>query len=255
MHHFFVYPEVFGPDAVTVTGACAHQITNVLRLIPGDRIVLLDNTGWEYETELRGTATSVVTGIVVGKRLARTEPHTKIVLYQGMLRTNHFEFVIQKGTELGVSAFVPVICERSVVGEMREVAATKWERWQRIITEAAEQSERAKLPLLLPATTFQRACDEAQGISLIASERKRAPGARSVLARLTAATEEGKAPPRPFAVNLFIGPEGGFSPSEVSRAQDYKIIPISMGPRILRAETAALALTTLALSAFGDMGC
>lgn len=254
MHHFFVSSDAFGSDGVTLTGPQAHQITDVLRLAPGDHIVLLDNTGWEYEVELRGTAASAVIGVTQAKRLARTEPHTKIVLYQGMLRASHFEFVVQKGTELGVSAFVPVICERSIVGEMRDAASAKWERWQRIIVEAAEQSERAKLPTLLPATTFQRACEEAQGVSLIASERKRAPGAWSVLAKMAGAPDEGAVHPRPFAVNLFVGPEGGFSPSEISRAQDYRIIPISLGPRILRAETAALALITLALSAFGDMG-
>ncbi len=256
MHHFFVSPEALRPESIALTDGQAHQITNVLRLRPGDHVVLLDNTGWEYEVELTTVSTGQVTGVAQAKRLARTEPHTKIVLYQGMLRPSHFELVLQKGTELGVSAFAPMICERSIVAEMRELAATKMDRWQRIIVEAAEQSERAKLPTLLPVMTFQHGCEEAKGTpSLIASERKRAPGARSVLANLAAAPGEG-APGagRPFAVNLFVGPEGGFSPTEISRAQDYGVTPVTLGSRILRAETAAIALTTLALSAFGDMG-
>lgn len=254
MHHFFVPADALAVEPVMLSGAQSHQITNVLRLGSGDRVVLLDNTGWEYEVELQSVTTNEVAGIVRAKRLTRAEPHTKIMLYQAMLRASHFELVLQKGTELGISAFVPVICERSVVGEMRDVASAKWERWQRIITEAAEQSERGKLPSLMPATTFHRACEEAKGLSIMACERRRAPGARSVLAKLAEPQPGQAAGPRPFAVNLFVGPEGGFSQAEVSRAQDYGIQLANLGPRVLRSETAAIALTVLALSAFGDLG-
>jgi 16S rRNA (uracil1498-N3)-methyltransferase len=254
VHHFFVTPDSFNGSAVLLPGTIAHQIANVLRLVAGDHIVLLDNTGWEYEVQTESVSGREVTGKVVSKRLSRTEPATKIVLYQGVLKTSRFEFILQKGTELGVCSFVPVICERSIIGEMRDVASAKWERWLRIIAEAAEQSERARLPQLQPATTFQHAIEEARGISILASERARAPGARTLLGRYVAVDENGKAPSRPLSVNIFIGPEGGFTSTEISRAQDYGILPASLGPRILRSETAALAMVTLALSTFGDMG-
>jgi 16S rRNA (uracil1498-N3)-methyltransferase len=254
MHHFFVNPEAISGTLVTIEGMAAHQIATVLRITPGERIIVLDDSGWEYEVQVATIDSKVVTGNVHSKRLSRSEPKTKIVLYQAVLRASRFEFVLQKATELGVCTFVPVICERSIVGEMRDVAHTKWDRWLRIIAEAAEQSERARLPALLPATTFQHAIEEAQGISIIAHERAKAPGARSVLARYVTPNETGKLPPRPLAVNLFIGPEGGFTSAEVARARDYNVIGVNLGPRILRAETAALVLATLALSAFGDMG-
>ncbi|MCS7260969.1 MAG: 16S rRNA (uracil(1498)-N(3))-methyltransferase, partial [Anaerolineae bacterium] len=146
-HRFFIPPEWIREKHVTLSGEMAHQICNVLRLRLGDRIIVLDDTGWEYEVELQRVSQCHVIGQVVEKRPATGEPRTRIVLYQAALRARRFEFVLQKGTELGIAEFVPVVCERSLVAEVSDLDA-KRERWQHIIREAAEQSRRGRLPVL-----------------------------------------------------------------------------------------------------------
>ena len=249
MHRFFVPPDWLEADKVTVVGSLVHQMRNVLRLKPGDHIVVLDNSGWEREVEITRVGKEHVSGQVVGKRLASGEPRTKITLYQGVLKGRQFELALQKGTELGIVEFVPLISDRCVIASLDDVDK-KRERWQRIILEAAEQSRRGQLPRLRPAMLFRPACESARraGLSLIpweeAHDREGATGLRAVL--------RGSEQP-PFSVNLFVGPEGGFTPDEVEMARQYGLIPISLGARILRAETAGLVATAAILYELGDL--
>jgi len=213
----------------------------VLRLGPGDEIILLDNSGWEYLVEISSVERGGVKGIVRDKVLSTNEPATQITLYQALLKSNKFEFVLQKGTELGIRGFVPLFCERSIV----DVADNKMNRWQRIIMEAAEQSRRARLSILYPAMPFDEACRSVSGISLLLWEGERELSLRAALADIKEA---------PQALNLFIGPEGGFSVSEVEFARRWGIVPITLGGRILRAETAGLVAAAAILYQFGDLG-
>lgn len=257
MHRFFVPPQSISRTGVAFSEQQAHQISNVLRLGPGDRVIVLDNSGWQYEVELAEVRTDNVTGSVRSKSLAGGEPRTKITLYQGLLRSQKFEHVLQKCTELGVATFVPTICERCVVANISEASPAKLERWQRIIVEAAEQSGRGKLPVLHPATLFQQACEEVRGLSLIAWEGEDLTSLRVFLRSNNVAkidAEDARPVTRPFSLNIFIGPEGGFSSFEIQRAQAYGIVPVSLGPRILRAETAAIAATAITLYDTGDLG-
>ncbi len=243
MHRFFVPPEWIDGGRVALGGSLVHQIRHVLRLRPGDHVVVLDNSGWEWEVELTSVGPESVEGRVVHKGLATGEPRTKITLYQGALKGRNFELVLQKGTELGVVEFVPVISDRCVIASLDDVNK-KRERWQRIILEAAEQSRRGRLPHLRPAMLFALACERAQrteGLSLMPWEEASQHSLRRVLTSR-----------RPFSVNVFIGPEGGFSPQEVALAQGYGIVPITLGPRILRAETAGLAVVAAILYELGD---
>ncbi len=265
-HRFFVPAEWLRSDPIEITGGLAHQIADVLRLRPGEQIVLLDNSGWEYRVELIRVASLQARGILRGKSLATREPRTKITLYQALLKGDHFEYVLQKGTELGVIEFVPLICDRCVVATMSQASA-KLARYQRIILEAAEQCGRAKFPALRPAILFRQACEQnaGRGLSLIPWEGERVQSLKGIIGeRAASASKEAREGqgsvsrpglrPRPFSVSLFIGPEGGFCPEEVSWAQRYGIVPVSLGPRILRAETAGLAATAAILYEFGDLG-
>ncbi len=257
MHRFFISPQSISRTGITLSGQQAHQIANVLRLDRGETIIVLDNSGWQYEVELTAVGTDKVAGSIRSKNLASGEPRTKITLYQGLLRSHKFEFVLQKCTEVGVVTFVPTICERCVVANISEASPVKLERWQRIIAEAAEQSGRGKLPVLRPATLFQQACEEVRGLSFIAWEGEDLTSLRAFLRNSNMAkvdAEDDQPVVRPFSVNIFIGPEGGFSLYEVQRAQSYGIIPVSLGPRILRAETAAIAASTITLYDTGDLG-
>lgn len=243
MERFFLPIQAFSGDLVTVAEpALIHRLRDVLRLTRNHTVTFLDNSGWEYETVLEEVAPTRIVGRVRCRRLAAGEPRTKITLYQAVLKGERFEWALQKGTELGVSAFVPIISERCIVVDAHQLSRRKLTRWERIIQAAAEQSRRGRLPPLQPLMLFAAACEQvhrAGGLALIPWEEETRP-IRQVL---QAAGRE----MRPFSVALFIGPEGGFSAAEVQLARDYGIIPVSLGPRILRAETAGLAAAAMVL--------
>lgn len=252
MHRFFVPPDWIEGDRVSLEGSLVHQLSRVLRLKPEDRIIVLDDSGWEQEVSLVHFGPDRIVGHVVDKRLTSGEPRTKISLYQSVLKGQRFEFVLQKGTELGIVEFVPVITSRCIISSLDDVSR-KAERWQRIILEAAEQAGRGRLPRLRAASMFSRACGRAKrfgGLSLIPWEEEKQTNLKEVLNRNG---YQGPRRIRPFSINLFVGPEGGFSPEEIEIAQSYDVIPVSLGPRVLRAETAGLAATAAILYELGDM--
>jgi len=246
MHRFFIPPEWIGEEGVILGDPVAHQIRNVLRMRPGDHILVLDNSGWAREVELREVGLEQVVGEVVRRMLAQGEPRTKITLYQGVLKGRRFEFALQKGTELGIVEFVPLISDRAIIADVGDVDKRR-ARWKRIVQEAAEQSGRGRLPNLEPAMLFPRACERAQqqgGLGLIPWEGERGLSLRAVLAERQR---------KPFIVSLLVGSEGGFTAQEVELARRYGIQPVTLGPRILRAETAGLVATTAILYELGDL--
>lgn len=245
MHRFFIPTEWIRHETVAIKGGLVHQIRDVLRLQAGDRIAVLDNSGWEYEVGLEKMSKELIEGKIYGKRHL-AEPGTEINLYQALLKGTKFELVLQKCTEIGVSGFVPVVCERCVA---RYPSDKKMERWHRIIAEAAEQSGRGKLPELKLAISLQQACRSAGGSSFIAQGGGTAPGLRSILrSKPFTKVRDGFA-----TVNLLVGPEGGFSPPEMELASRCGIIPVSLGRRVLRAETAGLVAATAILYESGDL--
>jgi 16S rRNA (uracil1498-N3)-methyltransferase len=226
-------------------------------MAPGQEITVLDNSGWEHRVQLSQVGREGVRGEVLGKRLSANEPRTRITLYQAVLRAEKFGLVLQKCTEIGVVGFVPVLCERSIIGGLQDIDQRKLERWEAIIREAAEQSGRAKLPRVGEPLLFAEACRRVVGASLIAWEGEQQAGLRGVLRELGAPKMEAyqrSAPPRPFAVNLFVGPEGGFTEAEVALALERGLRPVSLGARTLRTETAAIAAATMILYEWDDLG-
>ncbi|CAG0968210.1 partial Ribosomal RNA small subunit methyltransferase E, partial [Anaerolineae bacterium] len=223
-----------------------HQIRDVLRMKPGDEFVLLDNSGFAQRAELVTIDRDTVRARVVEKWKLETEPRARITLYQGLLKGQKFDWVLQKGTELGITAFVPVLAERCILGSLDDVSDARVERWERIVVEAAEQAGRAVLPSLASAMLFAHACDQAKrnGFALIPWEGEHERGLREALANV----------PKSKEVSLFIGPEGGFTEDEIALARERGILPVSLGARILRAETAGLAAASAILYELGDLG-
>lgn len=245
MHRFFVSPNAIQRGRVLIQGQQAHHIRNVLRMTPGEHIIVLDDSGWEMEVELTEVEPYQISGNIIRRMLARGEPRVKVSLYQAMLKGDRFEFTLQKGTELGIVEFVPIITSRCVVANLDDIRR-KHERWERIIREAAEQSRRGRLPILEPATMFQQALErvrDAGGLTLLPWEDE----IRTSLKRLLSSA------PLPFSINLFIGPEGGFTEDEVRMAQAYGVRTVSLGPRILRAETAGIVAAAAILYEAGDL--
>lgn len=216
----------------------AHQICSVLRLSAGDYIRVLDNQGAEYDVVLKTVGRRETVGQVTQKRPAPGEPRTRITLYQSLLARDKFEWVLQKCTEVGVTRFSPMITQRSLIQQVATINATRLARWQRIITEAAEQSGRGRIPELTPAIKFEEAVSGLAGFDrcLIAWPQAQRPSLRELLGR-----------DKVTAVAVFIGPEGGFTDQELQLAQAGGAVPVSLGERILRTETAAVVATALIL--------
>src|SRR5712692_1441002 len=151
MHRFFVSPELLNETGaiVSLPKELAHQVRDVLRLAAAERLVLLDNSGDEVLAALDKSSQTGVTVQLVERQAGKSESSVRIILCQGLLKAARFEWVLEKGTELGVAVFAPMLCRRSMAG-LEEASPAKIERWRRIIQEAAEQCGRSRLPELLP---------------------------------------------------------------------------------------------------------
>lgn len=246
MHRFFITSPLTPGQELTLPPDVAQQVTRVLRMRAGEEILLLDGSGWEYPVELTGLASGHTTGRVGAGRLVKTEPTIAVTLYAAPLKGDHYAYTLQKATEIGVAAFVPTLTARTVANE---ASATKLERWRRIVREAAEQSGRGRLPSVAAPLPFAEACRRAAeaGPALIPWEEEAARGLRSTL---TAWSVEQGVPAR---LRLFIGPEGGFTTQEIEIARASGIVPVTLGKRILRADTAAAVALALALATLGEM--
>ncbi len=240
MHRFFLTDTPLLVNRVVDLTPLAHQLHKVLRLQPGEIVILLDNQGREYAVSLTAVQARYAAGAVLTQSANQAEPSTHLTLYQCSLKADKFEWVLQKGTELGVSCFVPVISERSIV---RPAAALlkKYERWRAILREAAEQCGRGRIPTLLDPVDWPAAVAHATGLKLLPWETVH----QSAPALPTVANVNRQ---HPQLIALLIGPEGGISEGEAVQAQAAGWQPVSLGPRILRAETAALAAVTLILA-------
>jgi 16S rRNA (uracil1498-N3)-methyltransferase len=242
MHRFFVSPGAVQGRVATLVGDQARQVRRVLRMQPGDGAVLLDGSGAAYDVVLAAYDQDAARFEITGKQAAGGEPGLHIALYQAVLKGERFDWALQKGVEVGVSRFVPVMCERSVA----EAGGHKHERWQRIIREAAEQSGRGVLPDLRPVQPFRDAVRaQSAELRLIAWEGERAFGLRAALAGCN--LEPG------VRIQVFIGPEGGFTDEEIELARQYAVQPVTLGPRVLRAETAGPVAVALILYAAGEI--
>jgi 16S rRNA (uracil1498-N3)-methyltransferase len=195
--------------------------------------------------QLTGVSPYDVTGIVIAEHTAPPEPEMTIVLYQSLIRANRFDVVLEKGTEIGVSRFVPVIAARSQTQANGEPTSPRGGRWERLVVEAAEQCGRGRLPSIDPPLPFEDAIRQARGLKLLPYEGERRRGLGVYLRGLSK---------RPDIVSLFVGPEGGFEDAEVALAREAGAEIVSLGSRILRSETAAIVAVALTLDALGEMG-
>ncbi len=241
VHRFFVKASDIHGRSVRLGPDLCHQIRDVLRLRPGDQIIILDNTGYESEVRLERLERVFAEGTIITTRLVDAEPSVSLTLYQAIVPRAKFELVLQKCTEVGVKRFVPWLADRSV--NKGPLSYDRLARWQKILTEAAEQSGRGLIPVLETCR-----CPE----DFLA---KRATNTL----RLMAVT--GQANPLDVVlsgtslkhVELCIGPEGGLSPREVQMAQAGGWLPFSMGRRILRTETAAVVASAIILFCLHEM--
>ena len=263
MHRFFIetnshHPLVPGAH-LFLPDKLAHQVRDVLHLLIGEQLILLDNSGDEIYCAVASSSKTGVEVRVIERQPGKNESPVHIVLCQGLLKSSaRFEWMLEKGTELGVSTFAPVQCHRSIAG-LEDAGSAKIQRWQRILQEAAEQCERAYRPELLPIRPLAHVLNDLppNAIALMAWEEEQNQSLHAALHAVHVGVELASTSPllastnpllastqplrQPITVVLFIGPEGGLLKEEVQLAQRHGVQIVSLGVRILRAETAALA--------------
>lgn len=243
IHRFYVQVS-FVNNRIVLPKEQSQQITKVLRLKKGDTIVVFDGKGMEYTVQLDVMVSNGVGGFIVQKQHSVTEPATSVTLYQALTSRDKFGTILQKCTEIGIASFVPVETKRSLL-KRKDIKAEKLLRWQRIVQEASEQSERGSVPVVNEPLFFEDALKRAgtDGVSLVAWEDEQVQSLQDLCATIPSQT--------PIA--LFIGPEGGFEEKEIEQAHLLGAKTISLGPRILRTETAAIVASSLILFSKNDL--
>jgi 16S rRNA (uracil1498-N3)-methyltransferase len=237
-HRFLVSADAVADGEVIFSAEQAHQLQHVLRLRTGDRVRVFDGLEpLDQIVELVGPAR----GRSVGVCAQAPEPRTRLVVYPALLQRDKFEQVLQALTTLGVRAIVPTLTARALVRQMPD--EQRLARWQAIVREAAEQCGRGVLPVLGPALPFEAAVAQAArtGRVVMAYEGERQATLHDALA------DTGP------DVALFVGPEGGYAPAEVAHARSAGARLVTLGPRVLRTETASAVLAALVLYELGDL--
>ena len=229
-HHFFVEPGAVDGERVTLRGDQARQIASVLRLASGDEVVLV-SSGDDLRVRLDHVATDEVSGTVLFRKPNTAEPAVSLTLALPLLRGDRSEEVLEAVTQLGVSRIVPYTSERSVA---RELSAAKRRRWERIARESAETARRGRVPELAPLVSWSDLFDVLAPPVIVAWEGERER-------RLE--VPEGAA-----ALSLVVGPEGGVTEQEIALARDRGATIVSLGPRNLRSEPAAIAAVAVILA-------
>lgn len=236
-----------GKEVFWLRGPERDHLVKVLRLSSGDMVAGFDDTGMEYRGIVEKIEDKSVTCRILSTDQPDVEAHTSVYLVAGLSKGEKMEWVIQKGTELGMQGLVPLRTKRSVMHLEGSKAQERVSRWQKIALEASKQSQRVQEPNIFEVSDWKDLADNLPRDTqwLMPYEEEKTQHLTSVLETLDA--------DRPIAI--IIGPEGGFEQAEVSLAQEkLGAQSVSLGPRILRAETAALAALTMVLAHYGDLG-
>lgn len=247
MARFYVGKESIKDEIITIRGNDVSHIKNVLRLTPGEEIVVCDSDSTDYTSVIETIDNYEVTARITAERKNINESPVNIYLFQGLPKSDKMDLIIQKCTELGVSKIFPVITDRTVIKiNSPSDEKKKLERWRRISLEASKQSCRGLIPTVENIIGFENSiliAAKISDLSILAYENEENRKLKELLKNSKART-----------ISIFIGPEGGFEKDEVKAAEKMGIIPVKLGPRILRTETAGLAMLSAVMYELGDIG-
>lgn len=238
MPRFFASPEQIQETVIVLNGSDINHIRNVLRMSVGDEMTISDGCGRDYFCEISTLSSDAVELVIKNSWDSYSELPVKLYLFQGLPKADKMELIIQKAVELGVYAVIPVEMMRSVVKLDTKKAAKKQERWQEIARSAAKQSGRGQIPEVMAPVSFKAALKLAAGLDALLLPYEGAEGMTE--ARSLVQTMKGKQ-----SIGIFIGPEGGFDLSEVEAAQAAGAGILTLGRRILRTETAGMAILSI----------
>ena len=242
MHRCYYDADISVGCKITVEGDEAIHIARVLRLEKGDIIEITSGNGHVYKAEIKNVAKKSIEVFITEELAITGEPETDVTLFIGLTKGSKLELVIQKAVELGISSVVPVIMERCVVKIKDEDSKTQ--RFRRIASEATKQCKRSRVPYVSDPVTFEEAVEMLKNceLSFVPYESETNTGIKAVF--------NGK---KVKSAGFIIGPEGGFSELEVDLLKKNSIQTVTLGKRILRMETAAIAVLSVAMYELGEM--
>lgn len=246
MYRFFVEPRQVGEKEIRIQGSDVNHIKNVLRMKPGDEIFISSGENTEYTCYIEDMQEEEILAHIMYAQEAGYELSSKLYLFQGLPKSDKMEFIIQKAVELGVCEVIPVASRRAVVKLDKKKEEKKIARWQAISESAAKQSKRMYVPRIYEVKTFPEAVEYAKKLDVVLLPYELAKG----MARTKEIVENIQ---RGQSVGIFIGPEGGFEEAEVELAvREAKASAITLGKRILRTETAGLAVLSVLMFALEE---
>ncbi len=238
MSHFFIESHQVSENKLTIVGDDVNHMKNVLRMKEGEHFSAADENGMCYECAVETLEKHQITAEILESYEGKAELSSKLYLFQGLPKSDKMELIIQKAVELGAYEIVPVATKRAIVKLDAKKEASKLKRWQAIAEGAAKQSGRVIIPTISEVKTYGEALQMAQNldVNIIPYECARGmEGTREIFSNIK----------RGMSVGIFIGPEGGWEESEVDKAKELGVQPVTLGRRILRTETAGL--TTLSI--------
>lgn len=238
MHRFFVEPSQIGEKEIVITGPDVNHIRNVLRMRAGEELLAADGQGSEYRCILRELQDSEIRAEICRKFSGSAELPSRITLFQGLPKSDKMDLIIQKCVELGVFRIVPVTTKRTVVKLDAKKEESRRKRWTAVSESAAKQSGRGIIPEISGVQSFREAVEEAGELDVCLIPYEKAEDmarTREILSGIPAGA----------SIGVFIGPEGGFEEEEVREAMEAGARPITLGRRILRTETAGMAVLAM----------
>lgn len=244
MRRFYIPPHQMGKHESVISGDDAHHLRDVLKLQPEDQVVVFDGQGREYRARIVSITRRHVRVAMLDRLDADTDAVLDLTIGQGYLKDRKMDVLVRQLTELGVVRWIPFLSARSIPSPDPQRLKGRYQRWQKISTESLKQCRRSRAMMISPVVRFDEALKQAESsdLKVIFWEGAKSEAAMHGRRRIK--------PARPF---LMIGPEGGFDEKEIALAEQNGFEVAGLGPRILKAETAALAAAALAQFVFGDM--
>ncbi|MBP3617337.1 MAG: 16S rRNA (uracil(1498)-N(3))-methyltransferase [Lachnospiraceae bacterium] len=242
MYRFYIEPSQKQGDSIEIIGEDVNHIKNVLRMKNGEKFILCDGAGTDYLCELSGSRERNLVANILEEKQSDTELPVRLVLYQGLPKKDKMELIIQKAVELGAAEIVPVVTKRTIVKTEGGKEEKKLTRWQAIAESAAKQSGRGVIPTVSKIHTWKEALASMENLDYNVILYENAEGMKPTVECLKAAGQKG-------SIGVFVGPEGGFTEDEVAQCQEHGAECLSLGKRILRTETAGLAMLSMLMLA------
>lgn len=261
MSKFFVQSEQIKGNIISIADEDAYHINRVLRMNVGDKLTVCDGKGSDYIAIIRSIAKDSILAEIIETLPCLQEPKLNVVLFQGLPKSDKMDYIIQKCVELGAARIVPLITARTVVKiKSKEDVIKKVQRWNKISAEASKQCNRGMLPIIEQPVDLHQAVNIAADLdfTFVPYENEKHCSIKDVLNKAKSLIFNGNKSgynnksSKPF-IGFFIGPEGGFEKDEIELLQKNNIFAASLGPRILRSETAGLCVISCIMYEFDEL--